>query len=92
MADSIFGYYTSADQDPRSPTYDPGLAVPCPICLRQLAAPLKTVSLMKIGDNRAFFFRAHKGCWDEASEEDRRLVESSLMDTRLTEKQEAGHD
>ena len=84
---SIFGYFEVAGQV--VPSYDPGLTCPCPICLRQLrewptkfGEQFKTISLMKEGDDRSYFFRAHKRCWDNASEEEKNNIEHSLIDSK----------
>lgn len=77
---NIFGYFEDPKQD--VPTFDPGRGALCPICLSACggAKPLVTVSLMRVGDARSYFFRAHKDCWKTASEQDKQRVEHSLID------------
>ncbi len=76
----IFGYYERADQTEAS--YDPGVGVPCPFCLRKLSEPLRTVSLMLPGDSRSYFYRAHRGCHENAGEQEITEFESALIDHR----------
>ena len=74
---TIFGYFSQAEQE--TPEFDPGLLVLCPICLRPLTdGPRSTVSLMKRGDSRSYFFRLHTKC--KADEAAVARVESSLID------------
>ena len=77
---SIFGYFDSAHQT--KPTFDPGLEALCPYCLRQLSRPVTTTSLMLPGDDRSFFYRAHKECGANATPEQEMEIESSLIDSR----------
>ena len=79
---SIFGYFTSPTET--KPTFDPGLDVPCPVCLTELTLPVKTISLMPVNDDRSWFFRAHKECWENASKEEQQRIEGSLIDSRPT--------
>lgn len=77
----IFGYFDDPDQT--VPAFDPGLEVPCPICLCRIdRQPVKTISLMGTNGNRSYFFRAHKHCWNGASDEDKTKIEHSLIDSR----------
>jgi len=77
----IFGYFDSAGQ--KTPTYDPGRTALCPFCLREIAhGPIKTISLLLDGDNRSYFYRAHKGCWENADHKNRDQIEHSLIDAR----------
>ena len=76
----IFGFFNDAMQT--SPTFDPGLSAPCPICLRPVGTePVKTISLMGEKSNRSYFFRAHKRCWEYATEDQRNQIEGSLIDS-----------
>lgn len=75
---TIYGFFAAADQT--VPSFDPGLAVSCPVCLQTLRRPVKTISLMKEGDERSFFFRAHSECWQSASEDEREQIETALID------------
>lgn len=75
----LFGYFDSPTQI--EPTYDPGLTVPCPICLLDLTMPVTTISLMGVKDNKSYFFRAHKSCWYHATVKDKDIIEGSLIDS-----------
>ena len=76
----IFGYFDSPEN--KAPAFDPGLRVPCPFCLHLLdKSALKTISLMPVGGSRSYFYRAHKGCYEQASSDDILNLESSLIDT-----------
>jgi hypothetical protein len=82
MTNSIFGYYSSPEQ--LQPDCDPGLEVPCPFCLKKLERPVRTISLLAVGDTRSFFYRAHRQCAVDATPEMVTDVESSLIDARVT--------
>lgn len=81
MTKSIFGYFERADQ--REATYDPGLDALCPHCLKKLEAPVRTTSLMLPGDSRSFFYRTHRHCAENATDEQVNQIESSLIDSRV---------
>lgn len=81
MSGTIFGYFDDASQT--KPTFDPGLDVLCPFCLKQLSRPLRTTSFLAIGDNRSFFYRAHRDCAENATPEQEMEVESSVVDSRM---------
>lgn len=75
----IFGYFDAPGQE--RPAFDPGRGVPCPICLHALAdKPVRCTSLMLVGDDRSYFFRAHKQCWDDAGQEEQERIEHALID------------
>lgn len=76
---NIFGYFDDPGQE--SPSYDPGLKALCPHCLRVLALPVMTISLMRVGSRRSYFYRVHRGCQMQASSADIHRVESSLIDS-----------
>lgn len=76
----LFGFFDSPDQT--TPAFDPGLNVACPFCLRPLELPVKTISLILPGDDRSFFYRSHKSCYETASEKAIGEIEGSLIDTR----------
>ncbi len=84
MSDCIFGYFDSAEQG--EPIYDPGLHVPCPCCLLPVGDRngVTTISLLAEKDTWSFFFRAHTGCWQQASAKEKTAIESSLIDSRNT--------
>ena len=80
MEDTIFGYFD--DPGDQVPTFDPGLGVSCPFCLRPVGkGGIKTISLMPIGGSRSSFYRAHKSCYQQATPHDVAELESSLIDT-----------
>jgi hypothetical protein len=74
----IFGWFDYPGQE--EPTHDPGLKTICPICVGQLNAPVKTISFLKDGDNRSYFYRTHKSCYESANTEDIIAIESSIID------------
>ncbi len=75
---SIFGYFDDPTQ--KLPVYDPGLTALCPHCLRVLDLPVMTISLMRVGSPRSYFYRVHRDCQMRASSADIMRVESSLID------------
>ena len=72
----FLGYFDDPTQ--QEPTFDPGVDISCPVCLRKLYDPMKTISLMKIGSNKSYFFRIHKHC--SGPEADK--IEWSIVDGR----------
>jgi len=79
---SIFGYFDDPFQ--QSAAYDPGLTALCPHCLRVLDLPVITISLMRQGGPRSYFYRAHRNCHLRANSADIQRVESSLIDAEET--------
>lgn len=77
---SIFGYFTDSQQ--AAPAYDPGMDALCPFCLKKLEMPVRTTSLMLPGDERSFFYRAHRSCALGATPTEVEQVEGSLIDHR----------
>lgn len=76
------GWFTDTGETPEHDPKEKGL---CPVCAKlvgrhSLENPLKTISLMKAGDSRSFFFRAHKHCWESISEDEQNAIESSIID------------
>lgn len=74
----IFGYFDAPEQT--EPTRDPGLEVECPFCNRKLQRPVMTISLALDGDTRSYFYRVHKGCYEQADINTIETVESGLID------------
>lgn len=74
----IFGYFDKPESD--VPAHDPCMAAPCIVCMRLLSAPVMTISLTPIGNERSYFFRVHKDCWLSCSSEEKTKYESSLID------------
>lgn len=83
---NIYGYFDEPGQT--KPTFDPGLDVLCPVCLRKLyeslAAPrpdtVGSVSVLGEHSSRCYFFRFHKKCWDAASPETQQRIECAVID------------
>lgn len=74
----VFGYFEGLGD---VPVHDPGMEGKCPVCGKTLSRPVKTISLMPVARNgRSYFFRAHKSCWESATDEDKSHIESSLID------------
>ena len=76
---TLFGYFD--DEASETPAFDPGMNTLCPHCLRMLERPVKTISLMKPGDGRSYFYRAHKACHERATAQDVQRFESTLIDS-----------
>jgi hypothetical protein len=77
----VFGWFDSPDQT--TPAHDPGIGTAvCALCGNHLsvAQALKTISLMPVGGERSYFYRVHKLCYDEATEDERASVEHALID------------
>ena len=75
-----YGYFSQANQE--VPEYDPGLNINCPICEKLLSMPMKTISVMLEYDNRSFFYRTHKMCYEDLSEEEITKLDSLIVDAR----------
>jgi hypothetical protein len=73
----LLGYYDRADQ--KEPTFNPGPDVPCVICYKPLCAPMKTISLLKPGASRSYFYRAHKACYEGLGEDEIGDLEWSML-------------
>ena len=89
MRSDIFGWFNDTSE---TPAHDPGMTGLCPVCTKVLERPVKTVCLMLDGDNKSYFFRAHKQCWEGISEREQWLIESSLIDTIAKEKSTCPED
>lgn len=74
----IFGWFDNNDYE--KPAHDPGLDTICMICGKKLSPMMKTVSLMKEGDTRSYFYRVHKDCYLSLTEEEILEYEGSLID------------
>lgn len=79
---SIFGYYDNPTQT--EPAYDPGVeGTLCPYCLIELNhLDIRSYSLMVPGDSKSFFYRVHRSCDELVTEDERQIIESSLIDMR----------
>jgi hypothetical protein len=73
----LLGYYDRADQT--EPTYNPPKDAPCVICYKPLCAPLKTISLLKPGGSRSYFYRAHKACYEGLGDDEIGDLEWSML-------------
>lgn len=83
MRTDVFGWFDKTDAF--TPAHDPTVEDgKCPICGSGLIRPVMTISLMKDGDDRSYFFRCHKGCYENISDEELNLIESSLIDELST--------
>ena len=69
------------DDTSDTPTFDPGLNVPCVVCAKQLSRPMKSISLMAEGGSSSYFFRVHKECWENLDDREQWLIESSIIDS-----------
>lgn len=79
---SAFGYYDDAGD---TPTHDPGVDKPCPVCGGHIPIDkMKTPLFMTIGGRRSWFYRIHAEC---ATDENMQHVESFIVDamSRLAE-------
>jgi len=82
----IYGYFDSPSQT--TPAHDPGPAGLCPVCAHAVGPhsvdnPLAVISLCLEAPelrNRSYFFRAHRNCWERATDRDKRLIESACID------------
>lgn len=62
----MFGYFES---NSASPTFDPGVNIPCLLCKKALSAPMKTISFMRAdARDRSYFYRTHKDCYETAEQ------------------------
>jgi len=82
----IYGWFDHPKQT--TPAHDPGPQGLCPVCCHPTGRhgidnPLKTISLA-VEDpkrrNRSYFFRAHKNCWGMATQHEKALIESAVID------------
>jgi hypothetical protein len=73
-----FGYFE--DSLSENPAYDPGIDVDCPVCHARLSPPLKTISVMAEGDDRSYFYRTHKPCFEGLSEQQASDLDGLIID------------
>jgi hypothetical protein len=78
MTKIIYGYFDNPAEE--TPVYDPTLDVDCPVCFKKLSLPVKTISLMLVGDSRSYFYRTHKACYDGLSPDEKTKLDSMLID------------
>ena len=75
---NIFGYFTDPYQT--IPAYDPGFDVECPVCHQRLRRPALAISLMLDGDDRSYFYRMCKPCYESLSEDEQTVYDSVIID------------
>ena len=76
---TIFGFFDDPSQ--AKPTFDPGLGALCPFCLIAVGGEkIRTTSLMPVGGDRSYFYRAHILCLDTASKDEVTFIESLVID------------
>ena len=78
MSDDIVGWFDSPGE---IPAHDPGVqGTPCPICHGTLSLEdVRTISLMWPGDTRSFFYRVHKSCHQELSDDDKQALDMAIL-------------
>ena len=74
----LLGYFEAASQT--VPAYDPPVTAPCIVCGKPMEPPRVTVSLLRLGDPRSWFFRADKGCWEGLTDGEQAAYESSVVE------------
>jgi len=74
---NVFGYFIWNNENP---THDPWLNTYCLFCMDTLSKPIKTISLLWNNDNISYFYRCHKECYENKSEEEIMQYESSIID------------
>ena len=81
------GYFTAPEQ--RTPAFDPGLDVPCPVCGEPLSngEPLREISLMPRGHARSYFYRLHKACFRKLSRAGREALDAEVIEQALSRPQ-----
>jgi hypothetical protein len=78
----MYGYFDDPSQI--KPAYDPGFEIACPYCKVELIAsftsPPVTISMM-VADQpqRSYFYRAHRTCYENATDELRGAIETLPM-------------
>jgi hypothetical protein len=76
----VFGYFDSSSD---TPAFDPGIVgVHCPHCDGELSRPMTTISFMRDGDSKSYFYRCHKECAILADPEEVQAIESCVVDAR----------
>lgn len=64
-ASRIFGWFDTPGQT--VPIFDPLLDAPCVYCGRAMTPDdVRTISMLRLGDTRSYFYRVHRSC-DEAA-------------------------
>lgn len=74
----MFGYFSSPSLE--VPDHDPGLSATCPACNQRLYRPVLTISLMVPYDERSYFYRVHKECYEKLTHEQEIDIDSILID------------
>lgn len=73
-----FGYYISRYSE--KPDYDPGTDMECLLCNKPLSEPMKTISFMRPGSFKSYFWRAHKDCYENADSDQIGEIEGTIID------------
>lgn len=92
MNKSIYGYFDSPHQE-APPAYDPGLDALCPVCNKPIGEftpntpNIKTISLMLVDPelgyflaDRSYFYRVHKVCYENLSDEQQAALDWPIID------------
>ena len=79
MVNTWVGYYDDPAQT--VPVFDPGLSAYCPVCLKSLIEPVKTISVWGDPPEYSLFYRAHKDCWERLPAEDQSEYDAAAMMT-----------
>lgn len=73
-----FGWFDKESQT--YPTFDPGLEVNCPVCGLTLSPEVVTLSVMRVGSPRSYFYRVDKGCYEGLSDDQKTALDSVIVD------------
>ena len=83
MRADLFGYFNAPGQT--VPAHDPGLEAPCLFCLEPLndGREVYNTSLMPVGNDRCYFYRGHKACFEKLGPGEQDLVEGTFIDSLI---------
>lgn len=73
----VFWYFEDTSN---TPTYDPWLETYCLFCTKKLEQPIKSVSFFVPWDNRSYFYRCHKLCYESKTEQEIGDYEWAIID------------
>lgn len=80
---NLFGWYSSADQEPDRPDHDPPHDAPCPYCGDPLNPDdVRTHSFVAQESNpgdRSYFYRTHRTCDDAATEAEKQSIFDAVI-------------
>ena len=85
------GYFDSPEL--KEAAYDPGIeGVNCLVCMKPLALPVVTISVMAYyRRGYSFFYRLHKACDLALTDKERNLYDSTIIDHLNDDRLEAPH-